>query len=347
MGESSGSELGFSINSRTTPVTRKLLLALASTVLAALLCELILPLFGGTVYTPPFYLGEVEAERDATYDPLLGWKLPPEAVLTETREEYSVSYTSNAQGFRSQRDFTDPVKGRRIALLGDSYTFGSGVEDDETFAARLESLLEDTWCDNLGIGAFGIDQMWLALRHYALPLKPDLVILSFVRPDLDRSLSSYRKDHIWRWKPAFRLVGDRPVPMTMDNRPGPIRRFVHRESRLYRYWRKLENSFSRRSAFGYRWRLNRALFEAIRDECLEAAVPLVVVHIPISRRQPAPMFRREFAKIGIQYLDLGSLLPADGDALYYPHDSHFNAAGHRFAAEAIHQFLVARRLAAN
>lgn len=258
-----------------------------------------------------------------------------------------MSYTCNPQGFRSRRDFSEPVSGRRIALLGDSYTFGSGVEDDETFAALLESRLEDTRCDNFGIGAFGIDQMWLALRHYALPLEPDLVILSFVRPDLDRSLSSYRKDHVWRWKPAFRLVDGRLVPMTMDNRPGPIRRFVHRHSRLYRQWRKLENTLSRRFALGYRWRLNRALFEAVRDECRAAAVPLVVVHIPINRRRPAPMFRREFADMGIEYLDLGSRLPADGDALYYPRDRHFNAAGHRFAAEAIYRFLAARNLVAN
>ncbi len=319
---------------------RKLLLVLASTVFAVLLCELILWSLGGTVYLSPFYPGDVEAERDATYDPLLGWKLPPDIVLQESKEEYSVSYTSNAQGFRSHRDFDKPLSGRRIALLGDSYTFGSGVEDDQTFAAVLESRLEDTWCDNFGIGAFGIDQMWLTLRHYALPLEPELVILSFVRPDLDRSLSSYRKDHIWRWKPAFRLVDGRPVPMTMDNRPGPIRRFIHRESMLYRRWRKLESSLSRHYAAGYRWRLNRALFEAIQKDCRQAGAPLIVVHIPINRRKPVPMFRRELGKLGIHYLDLGPLLPADADKLYYPLDRHLNAAGHRFAAEAIHRFLV-------
>lgn len=323
---------------------RKLLLASVATAFAVVLCELILRLLAGTIYTPPVYPGDVEPERDATFDPVLGWKLPPATVLRETKEEYSVSYTSNPQGFRSRRDFRKPVSGRRIALLGDSYTFGSGVEDDETFGAVLESQLEDTWCDNFGIGAFGIDQMWLALRHYALPLEPDLVVLSFVRPDLDRSLSSYRRDRIWRWKPSFTLVDGRLAPMTMENRPGPIRRFIHLHSRLYRQWRKLENSLSRRLAVGYRWRLNRALFEAIRDECRRAAVPLVVVHIPINRRSPAPTFRREFAEMGIDYLDLAEQLPADGDTLYYPRDRHLNSAGHRFAAGAIQRFLLEKNL---
>ena len=53
-------------------MTRKLLLAAVSTVFAALLCELILRLFAGNIYTPPVYPGEVEAVPDATFDPLLG-----------------------------------------------------------------------------------------------------------------------------------------------------------------------------------------------------------------------------------------------------------------------------------
>ncbi len=323
---------------------RKLLLASVSTLFAILLCELILWLVAGHIYTPPSYPGDIQAERDATFDPALGWKLPPSTVLRETQEEYSVSYTSNPQGFRSPRDFSEPVTGRRISLLGDSYTFGSGVEDDETFAAVLESRFEDTVCNNFGIGAYGIDQMWLTLRHVALPLEPDLVILSFVRPDLDRSLSSYRKDHIWRWKPAYRLVDGQLAPMTRDNRPGAIQSFVHRHSRFYRQWRKLENSLSRRFALGYRWRLNRALFEAIRDDCRAAGVPLVVVHIPINRRRPTPMFTREFLSMDIEYLDLTSRLPADADVLYYPQDRHLNADGHRFTAAQIQDFLVEKRL---
>ncbi len=322
----------------------KLLLALASTAVAILLCELILWLFAGTIYPPPLYPGDARAVRDETFDPQLGWKLPPSATFPEVKDEYSVTYRSNRQGFRSGRDFTLSVPGRRIAFLGDSYTFGSGVEDDETFAAVLETQLEDTWCDNFGIGAWGIDQMWLALRHAALPLAPDAVVLSFIRNDLDRSLSSYRRDHVWRWKPAFRLSGGELVPMTADNRPGAVKRFVHQSSRFYRQWRKLEHSLSRRWAIGYRWRLNRALFAAIRDDCRRAGVPLLVVHIPVNRRKPAPMFERGFADLGVEYLDLTPRLPADADALYYPRDRHFNAAGHRFAAGEIHRVLVDRDL---
>ena len=324
---------------------RKLLLAVASTLAAILLCELILWAFAGSVYPPPLYPGDVEPERDATFDPLIGWKLPADTVLPEVTDEYSVTYRANTQGFRANHDFEPGAARRRIAFLGDSYTFGSGVEDDQTFAAVLESMLVDTRSYNFGVGAFGIDQMWMTLRHYALPLDPALVVLGFIRYDLDRSLSTYRHDHIWRWKPSFRLVAGELAPMTLDNRPSAARRFVHRRSRLYRLWRKLESSLNRRWAVGYRWRLNRAIFEAIRDDCRQAGVPLVVVYFPVNRRRPAPMFEREFAEMGIEYLDLTPRLPADADSLYYPRDRHFNAAGHRFVATELHRLLVAKGLA--
>ncbi len=195
----------------------KLLLALASTMIAIILCELVLMLFAGKIYTPPFYPGDVEAVPDETFDPQL-------------------------------------------------------------------------------------------------------------------------------WKPAFQLSNGKLVPMTEDSRPGALRSFLHQKSRLHRLGRKLEHSLSRRFAVGYRWRLNRALFTAIRDECRRVDLPLLVVHIPVNRRKPAPAFEREFADMEIEYLDLTPRLPANADALYYPRDRHFNAAGHRFAAEEIHRALVERDL---
>lgn len=43
--------------------------------------------------------------------------------------------------------------------------------------------------------------------------------------------------------------------------------------------------------------------------------------------------------MGIPFLDLNPIMPPDADRLYYPNDHHFTAAGHRFTAEAIRDFL--------
>lgn len=71
----------------------------------------------------------------------------------------TATYQSNSQGFRSSREFDENFDGRRIAFLGDSFTFGWGVEENETFAALLESKLEHTRSYNFGIRGFGVDQM--------------------------------------------------------------------------------------------------------------------------------------------------------------------------------------------
>jgi len=324
----------------SSSIKRKVALAIVSSVLSLFLFELLLAVFHVSFSAPPLYPGDIEPEYDQTTDPLIGWKLPPSAVVSETTDDYSVSYTSNSLGFRATREFDAASTPQPIVFLGDSYTFGSGVDDGETFVSLLERQLESIPCVNMGIGGFGIDQMWMTLRYYALPLKPRAVVLSFVRRDLDRSLSAYRLGHIWREKPTFRLENGSLVPLTGANSPSGVRRFLEQHSRVAALWRKAENSLSEHYPLGYRWRLNRAIFKAIRDDCTRAGLPLLVVHIPIDRRKPAPVFRREFAEMRIPFVDLTEQLPSDADSLYYPRDHHLTPAGHRWVAERLHRPLI-------
>jgi hypothetical protein len=77
--------------------------------------------------------------------------------------------------------------GPRILVLGDSFAFGSGVGDDETFAARLNQ-----WFDgavsvvNGGQPGYGIFQMAAALRRLGGDLRPRLVIVVLWQGDFLR-----------------------------------------------------------------------------------------------------------------------------------------------------------------
>jgi hypothetical protein len=320
--------------------TRKVALALLSSVVSLLLLELLLALFHASFAPPPLYPGDAEPVHDQTSDPFIGWKMPPSTVVSGTTADYTVSYTSNSLGFRATRDLDAASISAPIVFLGDSYTFGSGVKDDETFVSLVELKLGGAPCLNMGIGAFGVDQMWMTLRHYALPLEPRAVVLSFIVNDLDRSLSVYRFGGVWREKPTFCLDHGGLVPLTAANSPSGLCRFVERHSRLVALWRKAENSISKDYPIGYRWRLNRAIFQAIRDDCAHAGVPLLVLHIPVNRRHPVPMLKPEFAKMGIPFEDLTDQLSPDADSLYYPRDHHLNAAGHRWVAQHVHRLLL-------
>lgn len=86
---------------------------------------------------------------------------------------------TNSLGFRGPE--LDPDARERVLLLGDSYVFGMGVEDDETFAARLGELLErrepGRWeVVNAGVNGYGaVQALGLARRHWER-LRPSIVV---------------------------------------------------------------------------------------------------------------------------------------------------------------------------
>jgi hypothetical protein len=325
----------------------RILLVSGSLAVALLIVELGLQVAGLSPPYEVYYPGEVEAEPSRSADPRIGWKLVPDEPVREVTADYSVVYHPNGQGFRSKWDLEEPFAGTRIVFLGDSYTFGSGTTYEDTFVARIESELTDSRCYNLGMGAFGIDQMWMTMRHYGAGLEPHVVVLSFIRNDLERALSKYRKNDVWYEKPTFRLQGEALVPLTADNSPGPVARFVRRRLGFARLWSRFEYSLSRRFAVGYRWRLNRAIIAEIKKEADVLGAELVVVHIPVNRLHPAPALGREFRRMGIRFLDLTDHLPEERENLYYPEDRHFTAEGHAFAAEHILLYLAEEGLVKN
>ena len=72
-------------------------------------------------------------------------------------------------------------------VIGDSFAFGWGVSDSQTYSARLEAALPALEVINLGVGGYGTDQMLLMLREEGLRYAPDLVIAGVVAPDSPQS----------------------------------------------------------------------------------------------------------------------------------------------------------------
>jgi hypothetical protein len=77
--------------------------------------------------------------------------------------------------------------GRKILVLGDSFTFGAGVADDETFASRLDAMLgEEVSVVNGGQPGYGLFQMEATLRRLVEVVKPQIVIVTIWQGDLLR-----------------------------------------------------------------------------------------------------------------------------------------------------------------
>src|SRR3989344_1702591 len=83
---------------------------------------------------------------------------------------------TNSYGFRDN-EFNITENG--IILLGDSITFGHGVEQDETFAQILENDLSSKGIEvyNLGVVGYGLKEYNWLYDKYSKEFKHELVIL--------------------------------------------------------------------------------------------------------------------------------------------------------------------------
>ncbi|MCU0839441.1 MAG: hypothetical protein MUE49_12085 [Rhodospirillales bacterium] len=73
-----------------------------------------------------------------TYHPKVGWALTPGWNGRHLTIDFDVRYSVNRSGHRGTTvEAVKPAGQRRIAYLGDSFTFATGVEDAETFTEVL------------------------------------------------------------------------------------------------------------------------------------------------------------------------------------------------------------------
>jgi hypothetical protein len=93
---------------------------------------------------------------------------------------FDVAVEVNSAGFRDREHSPDKPPGvRRIALLGDSFVEAIQVPFEQSVTWLLENRLSRAEVMSFGVSGTGTARQYLALRHYALPYKPDMVVLFF------------------------------------------------------------------------------------------------------------------------------------------------------------------------
>lgn len=101
---------------------------------------------------------------------------------------YDYYYNTNSIGFRGSREYSEKTR-TRILTIGDSFTKGVGVADDETFSAVLE---KNTGIEvvNSGVSGKGTDYALKLMR--VMDFDPDAVALFFYFNDyFDNSRNYY------------------------------------------------------------------------------------------------------------------------------------------------------------
>lgn len=167
------------------------------------------------------------------HDALWGDMEPRIAVREQVNPNLAFTASTDARGFRANGATPRPEQpgATRILCLGDSYTFGYGVDDAQTYPAQLESLLARAYPEagvavlNAGVPRYGLDDAISFFRRKGPAIKPSLVIFQFFLNDLQDMVR----------QPPF---GDFLLQNFQAPRPNALQRLAGR-TELYRFAQKL------------------------------------------------------------------------------------------------------------
>jgi len=204
---------------RTVPLAWKLLLAALAALAPLLAIELGMRLATGT----PLLAHGNERSRYSLPDPVVGHRPRAGIVL---RMEDGASITTLEHGTRSNGTQAAPAARPLAVATGDSFAFGDGVSDHESWPAVFEQL-SGYRVINGGVPGYGVDQAVLRAEQLAAVYEPQLIVLGFIPHDVLRCEMSYWSGHP---KPYFEIDGSalrlHPPPVPPQDAAARLRRLL-------------------------------------------------------------------------------------------------------------------------
>lgn len=143
---------------------------LFSTLVMLLICELVIRFFYPQILTPVKFM----------YDKDLGLMHIPKLEGSEYYPGiYDFDFSNGEDGFRTSYEGALPsYVNKKVLLIGDSFTYGKGVEDKETFAYKLQeaAIKDSVQIINAGVEGRGTDHALRSYQFYKDKYQPNTVI---------------------------------------------------------------------------------------------------------------------------------------------------------------------------
>jgi lysophospholipase L1-like esterase len=272
-------------------------------------------------------------------DSEMGTRLAPNSIGRHETREFKVMYSIDSAGARR----VPGAKTNRpiVEVLGDSFTFGYGVEDSETYSAVLQDRLGPSIAvRNRGVMGWSTTQNMIALQRDLAGVNPiQLAIYGWLPFHNQRNyrskgwLETLGKQG--QRLPMFELVHGRLVFQRLigpeDGLPDGTDEIRRRE------WEITEAAILEMAS----------LTAAQAAHFLMVLLPFQIWMGPLGSTSPSRVTIQDYyARLerflkdkGISYLNLWQAPQFSGDDLYIPNDMHPTARWHRLVATALEEVI--------
>ncbi len=340
-------------------------LALAATLLILLVLEVVVRVAGVAPPPRPLQDGRGQTKVDdgvMRYRNLPGGKVTWTLQQTRDSEPYQVVENINSLGLRGVREIrpTKPDGVLRVACVGDSFTYGHGVNDDETWPHQLEQALATRLgvgrveVLNFGVSAYEITQEVRQIETMVMRFDPDLVLLCW-----------FFNDPALREGPGFEMEEAPWVVRTFTHRPGSWHTLLRERSHLadtlidriftptyYRFYARTRSSLYDKSKPS--WEKSVRGIRRAQAVTAAAGVDFAMLLYPVMRRIDGKLISHDFYRqvvelcdeLGIVNYDLEPVFDGyDVDALrVHAYNAHPNGEAHGLVGEAVADFILAQQL---
>lgn len=275
------------------------------------------------------------------YDPVYGKRLKANLHATRIAPEFRFDISTNSLGMRDPEPTKSLTEG--IVFIGDSFTMGYGVQDNEAFPALIRAGLESRGVTmpvlNTGMGNNGNGRWVKFFEHDAAKFRPRIVVFQVMANDFDDNLAEH----------LFQLGADGGLRELPIGSPGLARKAQTLIDDIpglsYSYlvslgWEAAEAMQRSRSvvtteASGDELPSDALTFALVRTAAEKAhatGADVIGLLVGLSGQRRAKMMEI-FEERGLTCLDGPNR--KDAPDMFFKVDGHWNAAGHRRAAELL------------
>ena len=256
-------------------------------------------------------------------DPVIGWRLTPgHGVAVQFRD--GIVQHIGPDGWRQVPGAAEKT-GPRLGLYGCSFTYGTGLADDETFAAHLQQALPGLRILNRGIGGHGTVQNYLQLRRDIANGSVDTAVFAIISDHRFRNIAHPQRMRQYQHREWY-VLGVEHVPVVRLNAAGqPQIRYVP-------IWQPLLNKGGLETFLPDEYMITTAtlaVLAEVRALAAQHALPLRFALLD----QLDPDFNTAVTTRFPDTLDISQ--PHDGEHRFLPRDIHPNVRAAKLYASGL------------